>query len=260
MNRRFDHELSGALAASVRAIEDPSIPAEHLAQQRLDARLSAVARAPRARPRALWMAATATLAFAVLFMGTLPMLPGNGTAFAAVQARFRDFATLAMTVTQRFDGKPLQTSRIVVDARGVLRTDVGDQLSIIVDRPRGRVLTLLHTPREAVITPLPVRPADGQDEDPLAWLEALRTFKGQATALPGRRIIDGREARGWRLSMQGATFELWADADGLPLAMRQIDGGRLEIDYRFAFDTPLPPGHLDSDPPPGYALVASGGD
>jgi len=74
--------------------------------------------------------------------------------------------------------------------------------------------------------------------------------------LPDTRIIDGRTAHGWRLQVSGTTMELWADADGLPLAMRQLGGGGLEIDYRFEFDRPIAPGLLSSDPPVGYAPVA----
>lgn len=268
MNRRFDQELSGPLAASVRSADAVPDDAVRDAQARLLARVQAAPRRrehgpARAGARAWWMAAAATLAIAVLVVATAPMLPGNGDAFAAVQARFRHFDTLAMTIVQRFDGQPLQTSRTVVDARGVLRTDVGEELSIIVDPVRGRLLTLLHGSREAMLAPLPKAPArdtrgssaPASPGDALSWLDALRTFKGKATPLAETRIIDGHRARGWRLSTQGITMELWADADGLPLAMRQLGGGGLEIDYRFEFDRPIPPGHLRSDPPAGYALV-----
>ncbi len=259
MNRRFDHELSEPLAASIRSTDAVPDDAVDDAQARLLARMQAAPDRPaRAGVRTWWMAAAATLALAVLVVATSPLLPGNGDAFAAVQARFRDFDTLAMTIVQRFDGQPLQTSRTVIDARGVLRTDVGDELSIIVDPVRGRLLTLLHGSREAMLAPIPKRDdpsAQPAQDDALSWLETLRTFKGEATPLAGTRIIDGRHARGWRLSVQGTTMELWADADGLPLAMRQLGGGGLEIDYRFEFDRPIPRGYLRSDPPAGYTQV-----
>ncbi len=260
MNRRFDHELSAPLAASIRSADPVPDHAVDDAQTRLLARMRAAPDRPaRTAIRTWWMAAAATLAIAVLVVATSPMLPGNGDAFAAVQARFRNFDTLTMTIVQRVDGQPLQTSRTVVDARGVLRTDVGDELSIIVDPVRGRLLTLLHGSREAMLAPIPKRDdaaTQASQDGTLSWLETLRTFKGEVTPLAGTRIIDGHRARGWRLSMQGATMELWADADGLPLAMRQLGGGGLEIDYRFTFDQPIPPGYLRSDPPAGYTQVA----
>jgi hypothetical protein len=259
MSPRFEDELPRSLAERVRAVEadaagDDAVAA---AQQRLRERLQHKRKPSRAPARG-WWAVAATMVIALAVSIVLPMLPGNGEAFAAVQARFRHFETLSMTVTQRFRGEPLQTSHILVDARGVVRTDVGEQLSVIVDAPRGRLLTLLHEPREAMIAGIPKTKA--AQDDALPWLDDLRDFKGQATPLPGTRLIDGRTARGWTLELQGMTMTLWADADGLPLAMRQHGGAGLEIDYRFEFDRPIPPGRLSSDVPAGYTPVAADGD
>ena len=93
----------------------------------------------------------------------------------------------------------------------------------------------------------------------LSWLDDVRIFKGQATPLLYTLIIDGRTAHGWTLQVGGTTMKLWADADGLPLAMRQLGGG-LEIDYRFEFDRPIAPGLLSSDVPAGYAPVVPDAD
>lgn len=255
MNKRFEDELSASLAAKVRSAETPADDATiDAAQARLLTRLQRARRPSRALARG-WWAVTATVMLALTVIIALPMLPGNGDAFAAVQARFRHFDTLSMTVIQRFRGQPLQTSSTVVDARGGVRTDVGDQLSVIVDPTRGRVLTLLHEPRQAMIATI-AKTAAAQDEA-LPWLEELRDFKGKAKPLPTTRMIDGHIARGWVLEIQGMTMTLWADGDGLPLAMRQTGGGGgLEIDYHFEFDRPIPPGLLSSDPPAGYTPVA----
>jgi hypothetical protein len=259
MSPRFENELSRPLAERLRAVDTDGASEEAVdnAQQRLRARLQR-ARAPSRAPARGWWAVAATVAVALAVSISLPMLPGNGDAFAAVQARFRHFETLSMTVVQRVRGEPLQTSRTVVDARGVVRTDVGEQLSVIVDAPRGRILTLLHAPREAMIASIPKTTA--AQDDALPWLDDLRNFKGRATPLPGTRIIDGRTARGWTLELQGMTMTLWADADGLPLAMRQHGGAGLEIDYRFEFNQPIAPGLLSSDVPAGYTPVVPDGD
>jgi hypothetical protein len=252
MTHRHDHELSAKLASHVRNTDAVPEDASDRAQMKLTARMRQARRPARAPARAWWaVTATAVLVIAMIIAG--PMLSGGGDAFAAVQAHFRHFTTLSMTITQRYNGQPLQTSHTVVDARGVVRTDVGDQLSVIVDAPRGRLLTLLHEPRQAMIATIPKnKPAAG---DALSWLDDLRNFKGKAMPLPDTRIIDGRTAYGWTLQASGTTMELWADADGLPLAMRQQGGGGLEIDYRFEFDKPIAPGLLSSDAPVGYAPV-----
>lgn len=252
MTRRHEDELSAKLAAHVRSADAVPEDAVDRAQRTLLARLQSTRTPPRTFARGWWaVAATAVLAAAVMIAG--PMLSGGGDAFAAVQARFRHFDTLSMTITQRFGDRAMQTSHITIDARGIVRTDVGEQLSVIVDAPRGRSLTLLHEPRQSMIAPIPENKAAN---DALSWLEDLRNFKGQATPLQDTRIIDGRTARGWTLQTGGTTMELWADANDLPLAMRQLGGGGLEIDYRFAFDRPIPPGLLSSDVPAGYTPVA----
>jgi hypothetical protein len=252
MTHRHEDELSATLAAHVRSTD--AVPDEAIdhAQAQLAARMQQARRPARAPARAWWaVTATAVLAIAVMIAG--PMLSGGSDAFAAVQAHFQRFNTLSMTITQRYRGKPLQTAHTIVDARGIVRTDVGEQLSVIVDAPRGRVLTLLHLPRQAMIATIPNnKPAA---DDALSWLDDLRNFKGQATPLPHTRIIDGRTARGWTLQAGGTTMELWADVNDLPLAMRQQGDGGLEIDYRFEFDRPIAPGLLSSDPPAGYTPV-----
>ncbi len=257
MSRHHENELSATLAAHVRSTDAVPDDAIDGAQARLTARLQQARRPARAPARA-WWAVTATAVLAIAAIIAMPMLSGGGDAFAAVQAHFRHFDTLSMTITQRFGGQPLQTSHSIVDARGVVRTDVGDQLSVIVDAPRGRVLTLLHAPRQAMIATIPKnKPAA---DDALSWLDDVRDFKGQATPLPDTRIIDGRTAHGWTLQAGGTTMELWADAEGLPLAMRQLGDGGLEIDYRFEFDQPIPPGLLSSDVPAGYTPVVADED
>lgn len=248
-------ELSAGLAAHVRSTD--SVPADAIdrAQARLSARLQQ-ARKPVRAPYRVWWAVTATAVLAVVLMIAGPMITGGGDAFAAVQAHFRHFTTLSMTIAQRLNGQALQNTRTWIDALGIVRTDVGEQLSVIVDAPRGRLLTLLHEPRQAVIAAIPKQDAPIGTDDALQWLEDLRTFKGKATPLPDSRVIDGRSARGWTLKVGGSTLELWADDDGLPLAMRQHGSGGLEIDFRFEFDRPIPPELLSSDPPPGYELMA----
>ncbi len=267
MNHRFDDELSASLKARVDSIDTATDSAAvdtavDAAQARLLARLQNVqkqARAPSCAASRGWWAVAASAMIAAIAIGiAVPMLSGNSDAFAAVQARFRDFKTLSMTITQRFGDRATQTTRTVVDARGVMRTDVGDQLSVIVDAPRGRVMTLLHEPRQAMIAPIPKAAAAKQGA--LSWLDELRAFKGEATHLKETRIIDGRTAHGWRVNLPGGTMTLWADDNDLPLAMQQTGGGEVTIDYRFVFDQPIPQGFLSSDPPVGYPQVAQDDD
>lgn len=257
MSQRFDHELSAPLAQRVRETDTVPADAVERAQQRLTQRLRSQPR-PRRMQAPRWIAASALAALLVVVVMGLPMLSGGGDAFAAVQDHLRHFVHLEMNVTQRVQGRVIQTSRTLVDAHGVLRTDVGDQLSIVVDPQRGRVLTLLHASRQAMVTALPKGKA--AQHDTLRWLDELRNFKGKATPLADSRMIDGQRAQGWSLRLHGVDMDIWADPSGLPLAMRQNNGAGLEIDYRFTLDGPVAPGRLSSDPPRGYAQVPADAD
>lgn len=250
MNPRNRDALSPGLAAHVDAFDaEPPPHMADTAQQRLLARLGRARRPQPARARWFALASAAALALVVL---ALPLSMDQGRAFAAVQAQLRNFHTLSMHVEQRMGGELIEQSNTVVDARGVLRTDVGMQLSIIVDPVRGRLLTLDHDARQAMLMPMPTGPA--APETGLGWLAKVRDFKGRAEPLARTRVIDGHVARGWAIDTGGDRIVLWAGVDGRPLAMEAGGAGGLEIRYRFDIDAPIAPGYLSSDVPPGYTL------
>lgn len=256
MNRSSEpvsSELAGRIEAA-RAV--PEVAAE-AAQARLLARLAAHSprRAARA-PRWLGLAAAAALAAVALF--ALPLLRDGGQAFAAVRAHFSAFRSLSMSTEQRLRGALLQRSQVQVDAVGRVRTDVGDQLSVIVDPVAGHVLTLLHGPRAATRVPLTVSPA--APAEGLEWLDELRRFQGEAHRLPGTKRLDGREVHGWELELGGVATVLWAAPDGLPVAMEQRLPGGMELQHRFRFDEPLLADGVDSRVPLGYREAAPDAD
>lgn len=256
MNASNEEKLSPRLADAVQAAQHVPAAAVDAAQRRLADTLQAQPRRERPAPRRWLAAGFAAMAAVALAIG-LPFLSGSGDAFAAVQAHFRQFRTLQMDVTQRLGGQVMQTSRTRVNAAGATRTDIGDSLSIVVDPARGRLLTLLHEPRQAVVAAIaPHAAATGND---IAWLDELRRYQGKATPLAEARTIDGQPAQGWRLDLGGHATEIWADADGLPLEMRMLGGG-LAIDYRFAFDVDVAPDVFDTAVPAGYTPVAADAD
>lgn len=243
-----EEKLSPSLADAVHAAREVPDATVDAAQHRLAAVLQG--RSPR-RQRSLrrWTVAGITAVAALVLAIGLPFLTGQGDAFAAVQAHFRDFRSLQMDVVQRHGDQVLITSRTRVNASGATRTDVGESLSIVVDPARGRMLTLLHEERRAIAAAIPAHAAaTGKD---IAWLDELRRYTGKATPLSTTRTIDGRTAQGWSLQLGSGAIELWADADGLPLEMRTL-GGPLQIDYRFAFDVQFAPDVFDTALPLGY--------
>jgi hypothetical protein len=253
MNGRFDQELSQPLAQQVEAAR--AVPETHVAaaQVALQARLARAA-APRSRTTVRWLGAALTAAAALAIVLALPFLPQSEPAFAAVRRHFVEFGTLSMQVEQFFGDRPLQTSRVLLDAQGRVRVDVGEQLSLVLDRARGQMLMLLHGPRLARQMPLPVLPPEAAG--PVDVLQQIREFQGKARRLPQTRMIEGREAHGWELALPSTTLVLWADAQGLPLAMEQDSGG-LQLRFRFEFEPALAPGQLETSVPPGYTLATA---
>ena len=252
MNGRFDHELSQSLAQQVEAARAVPEADVATAQAALQARLTR-ATATRRRAPARWFGAALTAAAALVIVLALPFLPQSEPAFAAVQRHFLQFRTLSMQVEQSFGGRPLQRSHILLAADGRMRVDVGAQLSMVFDPPRGVMLMLLHESRQARSMPVTAAaPAAAQ----LDFLREIRAFQGEARRLPQTRVIEGREAQGWELVLPATTLTLWADAHGLPLAMEQSNGG-LQLHFRFAFDVAADPGQLDATLPPGYTWATS---
>lgn len=256
MSPRFHNELPQDLAAAVDALGAPPKAAqEQGAQQRLLARLRD-AKAPRVAPVRWWATAAAGV-LAMVVLAAVPMLSDRGSAFANVQAHFRNFETLSMHVEQRAGGRVLQTSRMLVDQQGRMRTDVGDMLSVIVDPVRGRVLMLQHGPRAAMSFPIDV--AEQPQDAELDWLEEIRDFQGQARRLEETRVVDGQVAHGWALEAGGMPMVLWVNEEDLPLVLETEGGDGLSVSYRFDFDVAIPTGYLSSDIPNGYQMVERDG-
>lgn len=231
--------------ASVRA-STPTATAD-AAQRKLDARLAAAA--PRRRHWIGWITAAAT-ACMVLAITLLPT--SRGIAFDVVQKHLRDFNTLTFVIDQRSQGEQLPGIRVRMNREGDVRTDLGTATSTIVNPRQHTMLTLLHDVHQALQMPVGAA-ADGSDR--FAWLDAIRDFQGQATRLPGTRVIDGRVTTGWSLETNGMHISLWADAEGLPLAV-EIDGGdTLSQRMHVTLDAPIDPSVFSTRVPPGYHLM-----
>jgi hypothetical protein len=224
------------------------------AQQRLEAaiaaRLAAVP-APRARRRVGgWLAAGASAAAAVLVVILMPLASTPALAFSAVQEHFRDFRTLRFDMTQQVEGQQGLVTHVATTRDGRLRTDVGTDVSVIVNTVEGRVLTLIHPEHMAMESPIGGTAAT---DDSMDWLEDIRRFQGAATRLAEPRTIDGRRAFGWKLRVQQLDIVLWATDEGLPLEMNMTGAGNMRFDFHFEFDVPLPDAMFSTAIPAGYS-------
>lgn len=257
--------LSSALDRHIQALAAarPEHHAVEAAQLRLERRLAGASTGPATAtahtPRApLWrrwsMAAVTALALVLVVM---PLMIGDRTAlaFADVQRHFQHFRTLAMTIEHTGAGELMQHVRVMLDDTGRVRADVSSELSVVVDPDRGRVLMLMHASKSALWLPVV---ADNMNpaREALSWVEEVRQFKGIASPLTETRLIDGRTAHGWGLSIGGAKLQLWADENGLPLTLGigQGDGELLGLQLRFRFDEPIAADAFSTDIPSGYTF------
>lgn len=222
--------------------------AQRKLEQRLAVRQLRFAPAPWLR----WIAAGAT----ACLIAALVMLPSTpGVAFEAVQKRLSDFHTLTLHIEQQAQGMTMPGIVVRMNREGDVRTDIGEATSVVVNASQHRVLTLLHASHAAMQATLPANTANPA-KDSLAWLDAIRSFQGEARKLPQRRVIDGRPTTGWALDAQGMHVVIWADADALPHAIEISGNGQhLEQRMRVAMDTPIDPAVFSTTLPPGYHLM-----
>jgi hypothetical protein len=224
------------------------------AQRKLDAAVAAKIAARPARPvRAArgWLAAGASALVAAVAVLWLPLGTAPALAFAQVQQHFRDFQTLRFDLEQRMNGSRIMTARVSVRRDGSVRTEVGEDVVVVVNSWEMRVLTLVKASRMAIVSPLDQA---AKKEDALKWLDDIRNFQGVAKALPDSRIIRGQRAQGWTLEIAGGNIELWANDAGLPLEMSLNQGREIEMTFDFQFDLELPEDLFSTRVPDGYRL------
>jgi hypothetical protein len=236
------------------AAREPEPALVNGAQLKLDALVARrLAEAPVRRPARGargWLTAAATAAVVAVAMLWLPFGSTPVLAFAMVQQHFRDFRTLRFDVEQRMDGRLIMKSRVSVTHDGNVRTDVGDDVTVIVNSTQGQVLTLIHSAHLAIASPLD-KPAT--KDDALHWLEDIRDFQGEAKVLPKTRWIRGHLAHGWELATVGGPIVLWATDEGLPLEMTMGSSTPLSLSFDFEFNPPLDAKFFSTEIPAGYS-------
>jgi hypothetical protein len=238
------------------AANEPDPAAVQEAQRKLEARIASAPVKSRKRVTG-WLAAAASAIAAVAAFVWLPLTPMTAMAFSQVQEHFRDFNTLRFEFEQRMNGDLLVKGRVSVLANGSVRTEVGDDVTVIVNMAEKRVLTLIESGHIAMQTPLT---ETGTKEDAMAWLQEVRDFQGVAQPLSRTRWIGGERAQGWELPMAQGRIVLWANAAGLPLEMELDQDMKLAISFRFEFEPKLAAELFSTAVPAGYTLQPSEDD
>jgi hypothetical protein len=197
-------------------------PAEVLdSQRKLDAVIGKAPRRPAKRRAAGWLAATASAVATVAAFVWLPLTSTQALAFADVQKNFREFDTLRFEFEQRVEGNVLTKGRVSLLANGSVRTEVGDDVVVIVNSVEKRVMTLIKSGRIAMVTPLDEAP---KSDDSMKWLQEIRDFQGAAVAISESRWIRGQRAQGWKLATADRSGR--EDRYGLQIRNECGDAGR----------------------------------
>src|SRR5690349_7186460 len=224
------------------------------AQRKLEALVnSRAAHDTRRPPRKTqgWLAAAVTAGVAALALMWIPFGTTPALAFAKIQEHFRDFRTLRFVVEQRVGGKPVMKSVVSVTHDGNVRTDVGEDVTVIVNSTERQVLTLMHRHHIAVPSPLD-NPAT--KDDAIACLDDIRDFQGEAKRIPGSRWIRFERAYGWKLATPAGDVELWATEDGLPLEMKLGASTPIQLNFTFDFNPSLDANYFSTEIPAGYSV------
>lgn len=257
--------LSATLAAHLEALKqaDAGTAAQaDAAQQRLVAVLARRhaldgSRVDRGR-RILRWATVAAMCAAAVIVALVPLLDDrSSTAFAAALQRLREFSTLSMTIETTVAGHELMPpDRVLIDQAGDTRTEITGSTTVIVNRQSGQVLILQQPAHRAIRYSIPRGGAAGASRN-LAWLDAVRSFRGHAKELPGTRKIDGVIVHGWEMQTGAMHITLWADAGGVPREVDVKDAASMQQHMTLTLNAPLAPQLFSTDLPAGYHTEGS---
>ena len=189
---------------------------------------------------------------AALTVVWVSLTPTPALAFSAVQQQLRDFDTLSFDIDQRVAGRSTLRTRVSMTRAGNVRTEVGEDITVVVNSAEQRVLLMMNKPRIAQVMPLrsPV-----ERDDQLEWLDEIREYQGVATLLPEARVIDGQEAHGWKLDASGIDMVIWATAEGVPLEMNMKQGPGIDLLFHFEMNRPMAADLFSTRVPDGYSLA-----
>lgn len=200
---------------------------------------------PTRRPRWLRWAGAGLAAALIIAIGPQLMPGHSGTAFAAVQAWFKNYRIVHVTTVTTQGEREISHMDVWATADGAMRLETGPVVNIL-NPDKGVMYTLL--PGKQVMTV----PVDTGEERPvrgsMQWIEKIRDFQGKADKLPNTRTIDGEAATGYRLTLGQTTVDLWAATTSHKPLLMEIDlGGNATMRSRYEFDT-TPPDNAFSVP------------
>lgn len=252
--------LAATLAGHVDALKQADAGTEvqaEAAQQRLVAILAKRyalerPRVDRGRRIVRW-ATVAAMCAAVMIVALVPLLGDrSSTAFAAALQRLREFTTLSMTIETTVAGHELMPAdRVLIDQAGDTRTEIAGLTTVIVNRQIGQVL-ILQQPAHLAVRYSIARGGAAAASRNLAWLDAVRRFRGHAKELPGVRKVDGVIVHGWEMDTGPMHIVLWVDPEGAPREVDVTGAASMRQHMTLTLNAPLAPQLFSTNLPAGY--------
>lgn len=189
-----------------------------------------------------WLRYSGAVAMLVLAVSIVPtFMPKNtgAQAFAQVQAWFEDYQTLQVNINMMMGDMQISEVKVWGQANGATRVEVPPTVTII--DPVNNVMHMLLPEGQVMTRELGIQVANTQGNEHLEWLEELREFQGVATIVDESRVVDGIDAIGWQLNLDGQSHTLWTDPDdNRPLLMEAELPGGLFMTITFSFNSVFP--------------------
>jgi outer membrane lipoprotein-sorting protein len=178
--------------------------------------------------------------------------------FAEVQAAMKAARSATFRQIVRQPGKPEETTRTLILGEGLARVVDSDGSYTVIDTAKYRVLLVNPKKREATLMRSVNLPQ-------VNLYERIKDFPSDASARAlGAKKIDGQDALGFVVKVEGHDLTVWADAaTRLPLrieAEEKDDKGRISelVIDQFVFDRELDSRLFSLEAPAGYQLEIKG--
>ncbi|UCG58704.1 MAG: hypothetical protein JSU70_04155 [Phycisphaerales bacterium] len=249
------------LGDALRGIERLGVPGEDIWRMIMKSRMSKVA----------IVAATVIVAVSVALYSLGSAL--EATAFAECVRPVLYDRTASFDVALEHEDQPLQHSRFLCMAPGHIRQEKPDGTVHIADYNRNLVLTLNPDEMKAKLQSLNADPDAGYSDvlaDMQQRIEHAVRVRDESVESLGRKLIDGREAVGFRVRLDQSqdgpigwqdkgTFTVWADPDTKePIRLEWYDDlfAINTIATNISLDVEIDASLFSLEPPHGYALTA----
>ncbi len=269
-NDRIDRELTEAFQAQLpkgdfrqwaethpEAIRQlrPTASAKEQHRSTIPERMFTMRRMPRIAAAILILAIAGIAAWLTIGRG------GASIAWADVQEHIRNARTLTYKISIQQEGKPNLEMDVMYMDPGLMRQELympeTGRIVKTMDLREGKLLVLLESQKQAIFVDMNKIPKSKVQKDLLA---RMRSLIEEAEAELGEKEIDGRPARGYRVTKDGFDLTIWADietARPVEMELTMFSGSSKIVMMDFELDRELDPSLFSLVPADGYSVIGA---